>query len=242
MSDRNGTVRIAAAQPASFSGGEEHRNAAQACAFIDEAAAAGAAYVVFPEGYPGPYSGPMENDALDRVRERARARRVWVSAGRLEHGALPDTYHIAHLMIDDQGEIRARYRRVQPNHPVFNAYLMGGRHHVLPGDELMTADAPFGRIGLLICSELGRSGPDPRRPRSGAAAGGAIALLRRGDPLAPGTRRRGVWLPARAVARPAAGAVRGADPPAGGRLRVPLRAPRPRDVANRVRQDQRRTR
>src|SRR6266481_4116980 len=136
MSDRNGTVRIAAAQPASFSGGEEHRNAAQACAFIDEAAAAGAAYVVFPERCPGPYSGPMENDALDRVRERARARRVWVSAGRLEHGALPDTYHIAHLMIDDQGEIRARYR------------------HVLPGDELMTADAPFGRIGLLICSEL----------------------------------------------------------------------------------------
>jgi hypothetical protein len=43
---------------------------------------------------------------------------------------------------------------VQPNHPIFNAYLMGGRHHVLPGDELMTVDAPFGRIGLLICSEL----------------------------------------------------------------------------------------
>ena len=154
MSDRNRSVRIAAAQPASFSGGEERRNSAQACAFIDEAAEAGAAYVVFPEGYPGPYSGPMENDALDRVRERARAQRVWVSAGRLEHGALPDTYHIAHVLIDDQGEIRARYRRVQPNHPVFNAYLMGGRHHVLPGDELMTVDAPFGRIGLLICSEL----------------------------------------------------------------------------------------
>jgi 5-aminopentanamidase len=154
MSDRNRSVRIAAVQPASFSGGEEDRNAAQACAFIDEAAAAGAAYVVFPEGYPGPYSGPMENDALDRVRERARTRRVWVSAGRLEHGALPDTYHMAHVLIDDQGEIRARYRRVQPNHPVFNAYLMGGRHHVLPGDELMTVDAPFGRIGLLICSEL----------------------------------------------------------------------------------------
>src|SRR5260370_21562657 len=31
---------------------------------------------------------------------------------------------------------------------------MGGRHHGLPGDELMTVDAPFGRIGLLFCSEL----------------------------------------------------------------------------------------
>ena len=154
MSERSRSVRIAVAQPPSFSGGDEHRNAAQACAFVDEAAAAKAAYVVFPEGYPGPYSGPMENDALDRVRERARARRVWVSAGRLEPGTLPDTFHIAHLLIDDQGEIRARYRRVQPNHPVFNAYLMSGRHHVLPGDEILTVDAPFGRIGPLICSEL----------------------------------------------------------------------------------------
>ena len=146
--------RVAAVQPASFAGAEEHRNAAVACAYIDEAAAAGADYVVFPEGYPGPYSGPMANDALDRVRERARARRIWVSAGRLEPAALPDTFHITHSVIDADGEIRATYRRVQPNHPVFNAYLMGGRHHVIPGDELMTVDAPFGRIGLLICSEL----------------------------------------------------------------------------------------
>ncbi len=147
-------VRVAAVQPAAFAGEEEHHHAAQACAFIDEAADAGAGYVVFPEGYPGPYSGPMENDALEKVRDRARARRVWVSAGRLERGSLPDTYYITHLVIDDTGRVRARYRRVQPNHPVFNAYLMGGRHHVLPGDELITVDAPFGRIGLLICSEL----------------------------------------------------------------------------------------
>jgi predicted amidohydrolase len=149
-----GVVKVAAVQPAAFAGEEEHRNAEQACAFIDSAANAGAAYVVFPEGYPGPYSGPMENDALQRVRERARARRVWVSAGCLQPGSLPGTYHIAHVLIDDAGDVRACYHRVQPNHPVFNAYLMGGRHHVLPGDELITVDAPFGRIGLLICSEL----------------------------------------------------------------------------------------
>jgi predicted amidohydrolase len=148
------TVRVAAVQPPSFAGAEEHKNAAQACAFIDEAALAGAGYVVFPEGYPGPCSGPMDNDAIARVQERARARRLWVSAGCLERGTLDGTYHIAHVLIDGEGAIRARYRRVQPNHPVFNAYLMGGRHHVLPGDELMTVDAPFGRIGLLICSEL----------------------------------------------------------------------------------------
>jgi predicted amidohydrolase len=147
-------VRVAAVQPPSFRGAEEWQNAEQAVRFIDEAADEGAAYVVFPEGYPGPYSGPMANDALERVREAARRRHVWVSAGRLEAGQLPDTFHITHTLIDDQGDVRATYRRVQPNHPIFNAYLMGGRHHVLPGDELMTVDAPFGRIGLLICSEL----------------------------------------------------------------------------------------
>ncbi|MFL5276754.1 MAG: carbon-nitrogen hydrolase family protein [Myxococcales bacterium] len=146
--------RVAAVQPPSFAGAEEHRNGRQACAFIQEAADAGATYVVFPEGYPGPYSGPLENDAISLVQECARARHVWVSAGRIERAPVPGTYYIAHLLIDDRGEIRATYRRVQPNHPIFNAYLMGGRRHVLPGDELMTVDTPFGRLGLLICSEL----------------------------------------------------------------------------------------
>lgn len=146
--------RVAAVQPQSFIGADEWKNAEQAVRSIDEAADAGATYVVFPEGYPGPYSGPLENDALDRVREAARRRGVWVSAGRLEPGDAPDTFHITHKLIDDAGDVRATYRRVQPNHPIFNAYLMGGRHHVLPGDELMTVDTPFGRVGLLICSEL----------------------------------------------------------------------------------------
>src|SRR5438874_11612825 len=162
-------VRIAAVQPPSFAGDDEHQNAAQACAFIDEAADAGASYVVFPEGYPGPYSGPMENEALERVRERARARGVWVSAGRLERGDLPDTYHIAHVLIDAAGEVRARYRRVQPNHPLFNADLMGGRHHVLPGGEPMTGGAPFRRLRRPIRPRPFGPAPcrGPMRPGAG---------------------------------------------------------------------------
>ena len=113
-------VRVAAVQPPSFMGRDERKNAEQAVAFIDEAADQGAAYVVFPEGYPGPYSGPMDNEAFERVREAARRRRVWVSAGRLEAASLPDTFHITHKVVDDSGDVRATYRRVQPNHPIFN--------------------------------------------------------------------------------------------------------------------------
>ena len=63
--------RVAAVQPPSFAGAEEHRNAAQACAFVDEAADASASYVVFPEGYPGPYSGPMRSPGCKNGRARA---------------------------------------------------------------------------------------------------------------------------------------------------------------------------
>src|SRR5262249_57445529 len=66
----------------------------------------------------------------------------------------------------------------------------------------------------------------------------SLALVRRGDPLAAGARRGRVPLPPRTVARPPTGAVRRADPASAGRLRVPLRAPRPPHVAPGIRAHQ----
>jgi hypothetical protein len=43
---------------------------------------------------------------------------------------------------------------MQPDHQHLNAYLMGGRRHVLPGNEVIVVPTELGRMGLLICSEL----------------------------------------------------------------------------------------
>lgn len=46
-------------------------------------------------------------------------------------------------LFDPQGNILANYRKVNPANAAF----------IMPGQELKTFDTPFGRIGLLICSD-----------------------------------------------------------------------------------------
>jgi predicted amidohydrolase len=153
--------KVAVVQPLASYGDEEWRNAERCLEYLDEAALTGARLICFPEGYPGPCHGPLDGGGrwttrpMDALRERARRRRVYVSASELEpNPSLPDTYALTHKLIGPDGAVLANYRRVQPDHQHLNAYLMGGRRHVLPGDEIMVVPTELGRIGLLICSEL----------------------------------------------------------------------------------------
>lgn len=153
------TVRIASVQPKSLMGDEEYKNAYNALTYMEEAAKQGAQLICFPEGYPGPYSGPMDsNNMLDSspiamVRVKARELGVYVVAGCLEEED-NGCYKLSEKLIDPKGEIIGNYYRMQPNHPKFNKYLMGGKTDIVPGEEFVIVDTPLGKIGLLICSEL----------------------------------------------------------------------------------------
>jgi predicted amidohydrolase len=154
-------VRVALVSPESFNGDEEWKNAGQALLYLDEAASEGAQLVCFPEGYPGPAHGPMDSGGnlsstpIAMMSEGAKKHSIYVSASNLESNpAIADTYFLTHKLISPTGEIVANYRRCQPNHPIVNSYLYGGRKHVLPGNELMVVPTPLGNLGLLICSEL----------------------------------------------------------------------------------------
>ncbi len=154
-------LRIAAVAAAAFRGEEEYRNAAGAAAYVEEAAGNGARLVCLPEGYPGPCNGPMDSGGrlsaspLETVQEAARAHGVYVSCGRLEEtGVVPDTYYLTQKLISPEGEILASYRRCQPTPPAANGHLYGGRHHLLPGDELMAVETEIANFGLIICSEI----------------------------------------------------------------------------------------
>jgi predicted amidohydrolase len=150
-------VRVAVCQPRAYFGEEEPKNVAAAKAYFDEAMRARPHLVVFPEGYPGPTHGPYDPElpGIRALQEKARAHGVFVSAGNVEpHPELPDVVSLTHKLIGPDGDIWANYRRVQPDEPPLNGYLLGGRMHVAPGDELAVVETPLGRIGLLICSEL----------------------------------------------------------------------------------------
>ncbi len=154
-------VKVAVVSPESAQGEDEWKNAIRAVEYLDEAAAVGAQLVCFPEGYPGPCNGPMDSGGhlsstpVEMLQQKAKEHGLYVSASNLEvNPEIKDTYYLTHKLISKNGDILASYRRCQPDEPTLNAYLMNGRQHILPGDELMVVPTELGNIGLLICSEL----------------------------------------------------------------------------------------
>ena len=55
------TVRVGIVLPHSYYGEGEWQNAERAIAYADEAVRKGAQLVLYPEGYPGPMTGPLDN-------------------------------------------------------------------------------------------------------------------------------------------------------------------------------------
>jgi len=156
-------------------------NAAVIVAAMAEARAGGAAMLFTPE-----MSG-----LLDRNRERARdsirdetddvvlaaardaARRegIWVHLGSLAiAGSDGGKWANRAFVIDDKGEIRARYDKMH----MFDVDLSTGEtwresNAYAAGDEVVTVETPLGRLGLAICYDvrfpalfeaLGRAGCD----------------------------------------------------------------------------------
>jgi len=152
-------VRIACVQPKSLMGDDEYHNAFNALIYMEEAAKQGAQLICFPEGYPGPYTGPMdscnklESPPIQMVRKKACELGVYVVAGCLEEEE-NGCFKLSEKLIDPKGEVLGNYYRMQPNHPIFNKYLMGGKTDIVPGEDFVIVDTPLGKIGLLICSEL----------------------------------------------------------------------------------------
>ncbi len=140
-------------------------NIADASAMIREAAARGAAYIQTPENtcLMAPDGGaklsltfPEERDpALPAFRKLAEELGVWLHIGSLAI-KVSDT-HVANrsFLITPKGEIAARYDKVH----LFDVDLPNGEVYresatVAPGAALVTADLPWGRLGLSICYDL----------------------------------------------------------------------------------------
>jgi len=149
-------VRIAAVAAQCTRGEAEVENVRRALDYIDEAAAKGANIVSFPEGFPGPYNGPVTYSALEVLCAKARERSVYVIASMVERASTSlsrEVYYLALKLIDPAGNVVGTYHRVLPNPREMNTVLMGGKI-IAPGDRLQTFETSYGRLGLLICSEI----------------------------------------------------------------------------------------
>ncbi|MFC4667375.1 carbon-nitrogen hydrolase family protein [Seohaeicola nanhaiensis] len=107
--------------------------------------------VLFSELAPyGPldqYAQPFPNDAIDQFREDARRHGIWLIPGSMFEKAEDGHIYNTSVVINPQGEIVARYRKMFPFRP-YEAGITGG-------SDFCVFDVPdVGRFGLSICYDI----------------------------------------------------------------------------------------
>ncbi len=140
-------------------------NLAQVEHWLDQAAAMGAQLACLPEfwSYLGPYSGfdqaaqTIPGPFIERLQAKARQHHMLVHGGSIveRHPDLPTRFYNTSVLIDQAGEIVARYRKIH----LFDVDLANGEKHyesarIEPGHEIVTAEISGVTFGLTICYDL----------------------------------------------------------------------------------------
>jgi len=163
MATAAATFRVALIQMRS--GRSPLANLDVAAKLIGEAKAGGADYVQTPEmtnilearrdALMTAIVPEHEDPSLAAFRELARRYRLWLHIGSLALKISPDRAVNRGFLIDPQGEISARYDKIH----MFDVDLPNGESYresrsYAPGEHAVTADLPWGRLGLTICYDL----------------------------------------------------------------------------------------
>ncbi len=146
------------------SGEDKEKNLARAEKAIDEAAAAGAQVLCFPENMPRvtaqggtPVTEPLEGGpTLALLCNKAREHGVYIHGGSLtEKIEGSGRAHNTAAIVGPDGEILSTYRKLH----TFDVTLPDGTpcaesSRVRPGSELSVVQTPLGRWGTAICYDL----------------------------------------------------------------------------------------
>ena len=134
-------------------------NISHAVALCGEAAAEGAQLICLPElfntGYnlktlghnTVKYGLEAYQDTVDHVSECARKNNCYIVCPIVEPTSMPGVAYNSALLIDNQGKLAGRYAKT---------HLFGlEKEHFTAGDQIPVFDTPFGKLGLLICYDMG---------------------------------------------------------------------------------------
>lgn len=96
-----------------------------------------------------------DDPVLAAVRDAARREGIWVHIGSLAIAREDGKWANRAFVIDDAGEIRARYDKMH----MFDVDLSTGEswresNAYVAGDEVVTVETPLGRLGLAICYDV----------------------------------------------------------------------------------------
>ncbi len=157
--------RVAAIQMAS--GPNIEANLLEAEQSIRSAVDAGAGLIVLPENFAlmalveTDYFKFSEQTGSGKIQnflaEQAKKKGVWIVGGTIPIASNePGKINAACLVFNDQGECVARYDKIH----LFDVEIMDSRESytesltIVPGEEAVVIDSPFGKLGLAICYDL----------------------------------------------------------------------------------------
>jgi predicted amidohydrolase len=148
-------VKVAAVQTKTYLEADGvKKNFEGAWGYVAEAAGRGAKFVCFPETFPGPWKMPFEYSPVGQLEEMASKHGVYIVAGaNCAVPGRPDKGYCSEVLVGPEGLI-GRYNRTIPKGPWI---YKGGRFwdfDYQEADELPVFETPFGKVGLLICSEV----------------------------------------------------------------------------------------
>jgi predicted amidohydrolase len=147
------------------SGVDPQINLATALAAIEEAAGAGAAYVLTPEMTNimeikrdklfASIADEERDSTLATLRDAARKLSIYIHIGSLAVKASPDKAANRSFLIDRRGDVVARYDKIH----MFDVDLADGEsyresHNYRAGELAVVADLPWGRLGVTVCYDL----------------------------------------------------------------------------------------
>ena len=156
-------VRIGCVQTPALATFDEAIEAA--CRLAGEAVAAGAELVCLPEYCGGlrsdngvfrpPAAPESAHPVLEALRSFTRDAGVWMLVGSVAVDGPGDRLINRGLLVDNDGEIRARYDKIH----LFDVNLSATERYrestvVNPGEQAVVADTPSGRLGMTTCYDL----------------------------------------------------------------------------------------
>jgi predicted amidohydrolase len=124
---------------------------------VAEAEAQGVDLVLFPETYPGPYTETCRYDVEGPLSDAARRHGVAVAAGTtVETSPGSGAYYVAHVVIDEHGEVLGHYRRTHPGGDIYGPLYRGAFWNIeyQAGSDYPVFDMSWGKLGIGICSEV----------------------------------------------------------------------------------------
>jgi deaminated glutathione amidase len=159
----NSTFKVGLVQMRS--GVDPQVNLATALAAIEEAAGAGAAYVLTPEMTNimeikrdrlfASIADEERDPTLAALRDAARKLSIYIHIGSLAVKASPDKAANRSFLIDRRGDVVARYDKIH----MFDVDLADGESYresrnYRAGELAVVADLPWGRLGVTVCYDL----------------------------------------------------------------------------------------